>query len=35
MTDELIFIIKLYAYTQKDHESTYYIKKDSQQSDCL
>lgn len=35
MTDDLIFIMKLYVYTQKDHESIYCIKKDSQQSDCL
>ena len=35
MTDDLIFIMKLYACTQNDHESIYYIKKDSQQSDCL
>ena len=35
MTDDLSFIIKLYAYTQIDHESIYSIKKDSQQSDCL
>lgn len=27
MTDDLIFIMKLYAYTQKDNESIYYIKE--------
>lgn len=27
MTGDLIFIMKLYAYTQNDHESIYCIKK--------
>lgn len=36
MTDDLIFIMKLYACTQKDHESIYCIKKKTaNKSDCL
>jgi len=35
MTDDLIFIMKLYAYTQKAMKVFIASKKDSQQSDCL